>query len=283
MKLKILFTSANPSMDLKLDEEYRTIEEAIAQSNNRDSIELIPKIALRAKDLMDTLHQEQPDIVHFSGHGAGNNGYLVFNPNNQPNIISDPDILEKLTSEQQEENELKKYSVVSTEILEDIFEMYGGNTKLVLFNSCNSKTQAKAINKYVDFTIGMSDIIGDDCAVTFSKEFYKTICSNRTIEQAFKQSHIVIKMEHPEFSHVPKLFVKEGADKKSVLVKDVKQQEPKEGETTRGTTISINGDVNGVANVSGGTVNQTINQKTVNAETNIESLENKDGGVINFK
>ena len=255
--MKILFTSANPNMDLKLDEEYRSIEEAIAQSDNRDAIELVPKIALRAKDLMDALHKEKPDIVHFSGHGAGNNGYLVLTPNNQPNVISDPEILEKLSPEQLDENERKNYSVVSTEILEDIFEMYSENVKLVLFNSCNSKAQAEAINEYVDFTIGMSDFIGDDCAVTFSKEFYKTICSNRTIEKAFKQSHIVVKLEHPEFSHVPELFVKEGAEKDAILVEEIKKQEAKE--QTRGTTINIQGDVNGVANVSGGTVNQTLN------------------------
>jgi len=34
--------------------------------------------------------------------------------------------------------------------------------------------------------------------------------------------------------------------------------------------------------VSGGTVNQTSNKKTVNAKTNLENIDNKDGGVINF-
>jgi len=265
-------------MDLKLDEEYQAIEEAISQSDNRENVKLIPKIALRAKDLMDALYKEKPNIVHFSGHGAGNDGYLVFHPNNKPNIIEDPEILEKLTPEQQKENEQKRYSVISTEILKDIFEMYNENIKLVLFNSCNSKTQAEAINEYVDFTIGMSDFIGDETAITFSKEFYKTICSNRTLQQAFKQSHIVIKTEHPEFAHVPELFIKEGADKNSILVKATE----KEIENSGGTTINIEGDVNGVATVLGGTVNQTINKKTINADKNFEHIENKDGGVMNF-
>jgi len=44
--MKILFTSANPSMDLKLDEEYQAIEEAISQSDNRENVKLIPKISV---------------------------------------------------------------------------------------------------------------------------------------------------------------------------------------------------------------------------------------------
>ena len=68
-------------------------------------------------------------------------------------------------------------------------------------------------------------------------------------------------------------------------VEDIRISEmmPKqEREESRESDININGDITGVGVVSGGTVNQTINKKTVNAKTNIENIDNKDGGGINF-
>ena len=46
--------------------------------------------------------------------------------------------------------------------------------------------------------------------------------------------------------------------------------------------ITVNGDINGIASVSGGIVNQTINKKTINADKNFEHIEVKDGGTAHF-
>src|SRR5438874_10211252 len=71
-KIKILFVSANPSgtTPLKLDEEVWEIEAKIRAAEHRDSLELITKWAVRPDDLLQSLNQHKPHIVHFSGHGS---------------------------------------------------------------------------------------------------------------------------------------------------------------------------------------------------------------------
>ncbi|MCP5053904.1 MAG: hypothetical protein GY940_42445 [bacterium] len=56
-KIKILFVAANPTgtVRLKIDEEIRAITEKIRAAEHRDSIELIPAMAARPDDLLQTL------------------------------------------------------------------------------------------------------------------------------------------------------------------------------------------------------------------------------------
>lgn len=77
MKLKILLISSNPTRNLSLDDEYRTIERAIKIGQYRNSIVLIPKLASRIEDLIQALNEERPHIIHFTGHG-NTMGELMF-------------------------------------------------------------------------------------------------------------------------------------------------------------------------------------------------------------
>jgi CHAT domain-containing protein len=71
-KTNILIVSANPkdTSKLRLDEEAREIEEGLQRSQRRGQFKVKSKWALRARDLRRALLDEQPNIVHFSGHGA---------------------------------------------------------------------------------------------------------------------------------------------------------------------------------------------------------------------
>jgi hypothetical protein len=71
-KTKILIVSANPRnmSRLRLDEEVREIEDGLRRSKNRDQFIVKSTWALRPKDLRRALLDEQPHIVHFSGHGS---------------------------------------------------------------------------------------------------------------------------------------------------------------------------------------------------------------------
>lgn len=71
---KILIVSANPTTTdkLRLDEEVREIQEGLQRSRSRDKFELITKWAVRPDDLRRALLDHNPHIIHFSGHGGGN-------------------------------------------------------------------------------------------------------------------------------------------------------------------------------------------------------------------
>lgn len=72
VKKKIAFLAAEPTetAQLRLGEEIREIQESLKLARYRDDFELVLIPAVRTRDLVDTLRNEKPHIVHFSGHGT---------------------------------------------------------------------------------------------------------------------------------------------------------------------------------------------------------------------
>ncbi|MEI1373402.1 CHAT domain-containing protein, partial [Nostoc sp.] len=87
---KILIVSANPTTTdkLRLDEEVREIQEGLQRSRSREKFELITKWAVRADDLRRALLDHDPHIIHFSGHGGGNQGLALENNTGQMQLVS---------------------------------------------------------------------------------------------------------------------------------------------------------------------------------------------------
>ncbi|WP_315786828.1 hypothetical protein [Fischerella sp. JS2] len=54
---------------MRLDKEIREIEEAIRRVFNRDLFEIRVRTAVRPQDIRQAIAEEQPEIVHFCGHG----------------------------------------------------------------------------------------------------------------------------------------------------------------------------------------------------------------------
>ncbi len=163
-EIKILFVSANPAgtQQLKLDEEAREIEAKIRAAEHRDSLELITKWAVRPDDLLQSLNQHRPHIVHFSGHGSPTEEIVLL-------------------------DKLGKPKPVSKEALVHLFRALKDNIRVVVLNACFSEPQAEAITGEIDCAIGMMREIGDDAAITFAASFYRAIGFGRSIKEAFDQ------------------------------------------------------------------------------------------------
>ena len=69
----ILLLAANPkdTKRIRLDEEQRRIEQALERGKKRDEFRLVSKWAVTDDDLRRAILENEPDIVHFSGHGNG--------------------------------------------------------------------------------------------------------------------------------------------------------------------------------------------------------------------
>jgi hypothetical protein len=78
--MKILILASNPRNDLKLVHEIRDLKNVIETSRNRQHFEVEDALAVRVGDLQDLLLKNRPQIVHFCGHGSGQQG-LVFEGN----------------------------------------------------------------------------------------------------------------------------------------------------------------------------------------------------------
>lgn len=182
-RLKILFLSSNPkdTYRIRLDEEYRKVEDGLERSKYRDKIVLKSKWATRIIDLRRAMLDFLPDIVHFCGHGEGVNGIFL-------------------------EDENGNSKLVSNEALSNFFELFSEQVKCVLLNACHTIHQANTIGYHIDYVIGMSGKIEDKTAIEFAVAFYDGICSGNSIDFSFKIAINAIQMEGNEDHILPTLI-----------------------------------------------------------------------------
>lgn len=183
--IKVLILSANPQMPgydpLMLDVEVRRVEDALQRSRYRDRFSLATKLAVRTKDLRRALLDHRPQIVHFSGHGTGEQGLLL-------------------------EDDAGREKPVSTEALARLFGVFkSGEIECVLLNACYSEVQAVAIHQFVDCVIGMNQPIGDTPAVQFAEGFYDALGAGSAYDEAFKIGCSTIDLEGSSEYLTPKL------------------------------------------------------------------------------
>lgn len=180
---KILILTANPqnSDKLRLDEEVREIQEGLKRSRSRDQFELISKWAVRPDDLRRALLDHEPQIVHFSGHGAGKDGLVL-------------------------ENNAGQMKPVSAQSLARLFKLFQDKVECVLLNACYSEVQATAIHQHIDHVIGMSQSIGDRAAIEFAVGFYDGLGAGRSYADAFEFGLSAIDLEGIPETETPQLM-----------------------------------------------------------------------------
>ncbi len=168
---KILILAANPkgASQLRLDEEVREIEAGLQRAQKREQFILEQKWAVRPRDIQRALLDINPQIVHFSGHGAGEEG-LVF------------------------EDETGRAKLVDGEALAGLFELFAGQVECVVLNGCYSQVQAEAISQHIPSVIGMSQAIGDRAAIEFAVGFYDALGAGCSVEFAHKLGCSSIRM-----------------------------------------------------------------------------------------
>ncbi|MHC5822362.1 MAG: AAA-like domain-containing protein [Nostoc sp.] len=179
---KILIVSANPTTTdkLRLDEEVREIQEGLQRSRSRDKFELITKWAVRPDNLRRALLDHDPHIIHFSGHGGGNQGLAL-------------------------ENNTGQMQLVSTESLARLFKLFKDKVECVLLNACYSEVQAEAIYQHINCVVGMNRAIGDRAAIKFAVGFYDALGADRSYEDAYEFGCSAIDLESIPESSTPVL------------------------------------------------------------------------------
>lgn len=179
---KILILAANPknTNQLRLDQEVREIQEGLQRSRSRNQFEIVSRWAVRPGDLRRALLDHEPQIVHFSGHGAGAEGLAL-------------------------ESNSGQVKLVTGKALAGLFKLVQKNVDCVLLNACYSEVQADAIHKHIGYVIGMSDAIGDRAAIEFAVGFYDGLGADRSYEDAFEFGLSAIALEGIDETATPKL------------------------------------------------------------------------------
>ena len=163
---KILFLSSVPGDQPRIDtnEEYRMIDEAV-----RNHFQLRARLAARPEDMIFSLAEEKPRVLHFSGHGEGAKG-LVFQKDGGKSARFSAKALKALLGE----------------------ESLTASVSLAVLSACTSVAQAKAFARRGLDVVAMQWEVLDEVAREFAGAFYRLLC-NLAPEKAFGAALAVLK------------------------------------------------------------------------------------------
>ncbi len=85
---KILILASNPKGDLQIDREIRDLKKAIERNKNSEQFEVEIEPAVRPEDLQELFFDNKPYIVHFCGHGTGEQGLVFVNDIEGETLVS---------------------------------------------------------------------------------------------------------------------------------------------------------------------------------------------------
>lgn len=166
--IKVLYLAANPvdpanpgKQRLRVEEEFREIQQTVSQSRERDNIRLESRWAVQPHDITEALFAVEPHFVHFAGHGDTKEGSIV---------VGD------------------EYGYARTIPVDGVvraFQAAGQVIRCVVVNACGTERLAQALAAAGLCVIGMRQPVGDQSAVRFSIGFYQALAAGRSIETAF--------------------------------------------------------------------------------------------------
>jgi hypothetical protein len=175
---KVLFASASPQNQrpLAVDKESKFVQ---LEAQGRD-LDIIVCPHTDRDSLIKMVTFEQPQIVHFSGHGT-TGGLETIDPRTDNSILLPNDDLVDMFS---------------------LFKDYG--VKCVVLCSCWSAEQAKEISTLSIPVVGMLQPIDDDVAIKFSRDLYYLLVSNNPLNNIFKSARLMVDKES---RHIPSLWL----------------------------------------------------------------------------
>lgn len=182
---KILILAANPqdTSPQQLAQEVRDIEEGLKRSQQRDQFSIQQRWAVSPRDIQRAMLDINPQIIHFSGQGAKQEGL----------IFADDTGTDKL---------------VSPEALAGLFRLFP-YVECVILNGCFSEGQPQAISQHIKYVIGISQELNRQAAIEFSIGFYDALGAGRNVEFAYEIGCSAIPLAGFNLNPQPNLFIKE--------------------------------------------------------------------------
>ena len=165
--LRILYLTATPEGDLRVDHEIRRVKAAVRAATHRDLIEIEHLPAATAGDLLDGLTRFRPHVLHFSGHA------------NEDMLVLDRD--------DPEHNEGHE---VATDLFQRAIAAVDQPPTLVVLNACESAAQLPGLLTKVPFAIGMSDTVGDVDTIVFATRFYSAVAEGQSVQAALDLARV---------------------------------------------------------------------------------------------
>ena len=174
--IRLLLIQSNPpdSAYLAIDVEQRNLQDVIAQSAARRSLQVHGLPAARIGDLPAYLRRHAPHIVHFACHGDGDGGLRL-------------NALDDATS-----------AVIGAAELAAIVRAYQAEAperlRLAVLAGCWTEETARLLANEVDWTVGFGDKVPDAHLVTvFTPQFYAALGDGRSAPNAMETACSVLR------------------------------------------------------------------------------------------
>jgi hypothetical protein len=169
-KLRVLYMTANPALDLRTEIEVRQVQLALRGAKYRDLVDVQLRPAATIQDLVDGLNDVRPHIVHFSGHGSS--AAVQFD-----------------SGEAGEDG-----SSVDFTLLAEALGATDESPTLLVLNACDTLDGAALILPAVPVIVGMSSAIVDNAATVFAQQFYAAVASGQSVGAALRQARLKLKV-----------------------------------------------------------------------------------------
>jgi hypothetical protein len=165
---------------IELERHVRDIRGVI---NEYPNFVVVHKSETRVSDVIDSLHKERPEIVHFVGHGG--NGLICLTDDRGARVV--------LTGKE----------------LGEIIKTLPVKPIMAVLSACHSAVLLNHVRKWVDVAIGFKDRVTVDTSRDFSAALYRHLGRDASIETAFSLACIDVGATN---SNLFKMKPREGSD-----------------------------------------------------------------------
>ena len=194
-RVQVLFFAANPDgvAFRDADEETRDIEAKIRAAAYRDVLHLTTRRAARPDDLLQSLNQDQPAVVHFASLGSKAGEIILQDDSRQPRPVRPA-------------------------ALAALFRTLRGRIRVVVLSGCYSQPQAEAIAKEIDCVVGVGPEVACDAARVFAASFYRALGFGNSVQNAFEQGNIALMLKGDVDEGAAHLLARQGVDPATVVL-----------------------------------------------------------------
>lgn len=184
--LKILMVAAAPrnQTPLQIGREHDELRRRLVAADG--GAEIVSRLAIDPKDLMEILDAERPNIIHFSGHGDTAGDLMGQDANNSAAHMTPEFVVEAL-------------------------HLAGSDgrpgIRVAVLNACHSAALARRLvdDGVVQHAIGMEGPIHDDAAILFADGFYRSLGRGDTVERAFRAGRVQVLSDYAVKRHADRI------------------------------------------------------------------------------
>lgn len=186
--LTILFLGSNPrdKANSNLDQIHNEMTELLTKPHVRFET----RLGVQPENLLKTLKDIKPDVVHFQGHGD-KDGLLFSNTYGKSELAAQKGLI----------NLFKQLDVTC-----------------VVLNCCNAAVLARDLAKYVKCAIGASSALEINVAKAFVQGFYGSLTKGQSIKQSLNEANIQITLLHGMQQSPYSCFIQKGCSSQKLIL-----------------------------------------------------------------